>query len=108
MGESDFWNYREKAQEVVVRLKGLKSLFKPLDDTVRAADDLAAMIEMAAEDVCGSRAPTTSPALGIARRTPGLSGKQPSWRAFRNTGMLLAAENDLSPTGYPLAGQQGT
>ena len=50
MGQSDFWNYREKAQEVVARLKGLKSIVKPLDDANRASDDLAAMIEMAAED----------------------------------------------------------
>jgi peptide chain release factor 2 len=50
MGENDFWNYREKAQEVVGRLKGLKSIVKPLEDANRASDDLAAMIEMADED----------------------------------------------------------
>ncbi len=50
MGQGDFWNYREKAQEVVGRLKGLKSVVKPLEDAIRAAGDLAAMIEMAAED----------------------------------------------------------
>lgn len=50
MGQNDFWNNREKAQEVVGRLKGLKSVVKPLDDSIRATDDLAAMMEMAAED----------------------------------------------------------
>ena len=50
MGQGDFWNNREKAQEVVGKLKGLKSLVKPLEEAIRAADDLAAMIEMAAED----------------------------------------------------------
>ena len=50
MGQGDFWNYREKAQEVVGRLKGLKSIVKPLEDAIRAMDDLAAMIEMADED----------------------------------------------------------
>ncbi|MGA2253856.1 MAG: peptide chain release factor 2 [Thermoguttaceae bacterium] len=50
MGQGDFWNYREKAQEVVGRLKGLKSIVKPLEDAVRTSDDLAAMIEMAEED----------------------------------------------------------
>ena len=50
MGQDDFWNNREKAQEVVGRLKGLKSLVKPLEEAVRTADDLAAMIEMADED----------------------------------------------------------
>ena len=50
MGQGDFWNYREKAQEVVGRLKGLKSIVKPLEDVSRASDDLAVMIDMAAED----------------------------------------------------------
>ncbi len=50
MGQNDFWSYPEKAQEVVGRLKGLKSIVKPLDETIRASDDLAAMMEMAAED----------------------------------------------------------
>ena len=50
MGQGDFWNNREKAQEVVGKLKGLKGLVKPLEEAIRASDDLAAMIEMAAED----------------------------------------------------------
>jgi peptide chain release factor 2 len=50
MGQGDFWNYREKAQEVVGRLKGLKSIVKPLEDVIRASGDVDAMIEMAAED----------------------------------------------------------
>ena len=50
MGQGDFWNNREKAQEVVGRLKGLKSVVKPLEDASRAVGDLAAMIEMAEED----------------------------------------------------------
>jgi peptide chain release factor 2 len=50
MGQNDFWNNREKAQEVVGRLKGLKSIVKPLEDTIRVMGDLAAMIEMAEED----------------------------------------------------------
>jgi peptide chain release factor 2 len=52
MGQSDFWSdrNREKAQEVVGRLKGLKSIVKPLEDLIRAADDLTVMIEMAGED----------------------------------------------------------
>ncbi len=50
MGQGDFWNNREKSQETVGKLKGLKGLVKPLEEAIRAADDLAAMIEMAAED----------------------------------------------------------
>ncbi len=52
MAQGDFWSdrNREKAQEVVARLKGLKSIVKPLEDVIRATDDVAVMIEMAAED----------------------------------------------------------
>jgi peptide chain release factor 2 len=50
MGEGDFWSQREKAQQVVARLKGLKAVMKPLEEAVKAADNLAALVEMAAED----------------------------------------------------------
>jgi peptide chain release factor 2 len=52
MAQADFWSdrNREKAQETVGKLKGLKSVVKPLEEAIRAADDLHAMIEMAAED----------------------------------------------------------
>ena len=50
MGASDFWNNRQQAQEVVVQLKGLKSLLKPMEEAARESDDLTAMIEMADED----------------------------------------------------------
>ncbi len=50
MGAADFWSNQQAAREVVGRLKSLKAILKPLDDAVAAADDLAAMIEMAGED----------------------------------------------------------
>jgi peptide chain release factor 2 len=50
MGQADFWSRREEAQEVVGRLKGLKAIVKPIDEGLRAAADLAALVEMAAED----------------------------------------------------------
>jgi peptide chain release factor 2 len=50
MGQGDFWNNREKAQEVVLRLKGLKAVMKPLEEAVKAGGDLEAMVEMAQED----------------------------------------------------------
>jgi peptide chain release factor 2 len=50
MAATDFWSNQEKAQEVVGRLKSFKSLLKPLAQVIRAADDLATMIEMAEED----------------------------------------------------------
>jgi len=50
MSAPDFWSNQEKAQEVVAELKGVKGVLKPLDELIRGADDLGAMIEMAAED----------------------------------------------------------
>jgi len=50
MGAADFWNHQEKAQEVVGELKSLKAVIRPLEDTVKSVDDLAALIEMAHED----------------------------------------------------------
>ncbi len=50
MGQGDFWSQREKAQQVVARLKGLKAVMKPLEEAVKAGDNLAALVEMAAED----------------------------------------------------------
>ncbi len=50
MAASDFWNNQEKAQEVVAHLKSCKAIVKPLEDTVKACEDLAALIEMATED----------------------------------------------------------
>jgi peptide chain release factor 2 len=50
MAQSDFWNNQEKAQEVVGELKSLKALLRPLEEAVKAGDDLAALVEMACED----------------------------------------------------------
>lgn len=50
MSQPDFWSNQEKAQEVVAKLKQLKSLTTPLEKAVAGGDDLAALVEMAAED----------------------------------------------------------
>ncbi len=50
MASPDFWNNQEAAQETIARLKAIKTVVKPLDEAIRAGDDLATMIEMAAED----------------------------------------------------------
>ncbi len=50
MAAPDFWNHQEAAQETVGRLKGLKSVLKPMDEAIRRVEDLAAMLEMAEED----------------------------------------------------------
>lgn len=50
MAAADFWNNQEKAREAVAQLKALKALTRPLADVVKAADDLPAMLELAAGD----------------------------------------------------------
>ena len=50
MAEPTFWDNSEKAQEVVVELKSLNAIVRPLEEAVSAAGDLAAMLEMADED----------------------------------------------------------
>jgi peptide chain release factor 2 len=50
MSAPDFWSNQEKAQEVVAELKRVKGVLKPLEELIRGADDLGAMLEMAEED----------------------------------------------------------
>jgi peptide chain release factor 2 len=50
MAAPDFWNNQERAQAVVEERKSLTAIVTPLDSAVKSSDDLAAMIEMAAED----------------------------------------------------------
>jgi peptide chain release factor 2 len=50
MGQQDFWDQREKAQEFVARLKALMALTRPLDEAWKAAEDVSAMVAMADED----------------------------------------------------------
>ncbi len=85
MGQGDFWNYREKAQEVVGRLKGLKSIVKPLEDVVRGGDDLAAMMEMAEEDA------------GMAADVPGEIARLEKALDDLETKSLLSRPLDVSP-----------
>ncbi len=50
MAAPQFWNNQEKAREVVGELKGLRTVLKPLEEAIKAADDLAILVEMAQED----------------------------------------------------------
>jgi peptide chain release factor 2 len=50
MAAPDFWGNQEKALEVVAELKAVNSVLKPLEEVVKAADNLAALVEMAQED----------------------------------------------------------
>jgi peptide chain release factor 2 len=50
MAAADFWGNQEKAREVVAELKGLTAILKPLEEAMKAAGDLATLVEMAQED----------------------------------------------------------
>jgi peptide chain release factor 2 len=50
MAETGFWDNQERAQTTLEERKSLQALLGPLDEAQKGSDDLAAMIEMAAED----------------------------------------------------------
>ncbi len=50
MAAPDFWGNQERAQATVAELKGLNAVLKPMDETVRAGEDLGTLVELAAED----------------------------------------------------------
>jgi peptide chain release factor 2 len=50
MSAANFWNNQERAQSIVEERKSLTSVVTPLENATKSSDDLAAMIEMAAED----------------------------------------------------------
>jgi peptide chain release factor 2 len=50
MSNADFWGNQERAQATVEERKSLSSVIGPLDSAIKRSDDLAALIEMSAED----------------------------------------------------------
>jgi peptide chain release factor 2 len=50
MGEPNFWDNSEKAQQVINQLKPLNGLLKPYEEMSAQAGDLQTMAELAAED----------------------------------------------------------
>ncbi|MDA7886697.1 PCRF domain-containing protein, partial [Pirellulales bacterium] len=50
MSQSDFWNDSDAAQTTVAELKQLNTILKPLDESISAADDLEALVDLVKED----------------------------------------------------------
>src|SRR5579862_5470976 len=50
MGEPNFWDNPEKAQQIINQLKPLNSLLKPYEEMATAAGDVQTMLELASED----------------------------------------------------------
>jgi peptide chain release factor 2 len=55
MAQSGFWDDGEKAQGIVSELKRLKSNITPLEELSTSADDLAVLMEFAAEDAASEK-----------------------------------------------------
>jgi peptide chain release factor 2 len=50
MAAPGFWNDQEKAQQTVADLKAQTAVVRPVEETIKACADLAALVEMAEED----------------------------------------------------------
>ncbi len=50
MGQPNFWDNAERAQQVIQQLKPLNALLKPFEELESAVSDLGALAELAAED----------------------------------------------------------
>ncbi len=50
MGQPNFWDNQEKAQQTIQQLKPLNAMLKPFEDIQSAAGDLEALAELSAED----------------------------------------------------------
>jgi len=85
MASPDFWKDQEKAQQVVAELKAIKAITKPLEDLLKASDDLATMIEMAEEDA------------GFAAEVPQELGRLERATDALETKALLSGPLDANP-----------
>jgi len=50
MGQSNFWDNQEKAQQIIQQLKPLNGVINPFDALAASADDLGALCELCEED----------------------------------------------------------
>ena len=50
MNEGTFWDNPDAAQKTIQKVKVLNVLLKPYEELAKAADDLNAMVELAADD----------------------------------------------------------
>ena len=64
--EPTFWNNQDAAKSTIQQLKVANALLKPYEELTRAADDIKAMAELAAEDAAFES--ELEPALGKAER----------------------------------------
>jgi peptide chain release factor 2 len=87
MGQSNFWDNPEKAQQTIQQLKPLNAILKPFDELQAAGGDLGALTELAAEDAA-LEAELEQELAGIEKRLAGfelqamLSGPQDTSNAF--------------------------
>ncbi len=67
MGQANFWDNQEKAQQIIQQLKPLNGLLNPYEDLERAIADAQALAELTEED--------STPRSGHGRRSSPKSRK---------------------------------
>ena len=82
MAKPGFWDNQEKAQAVVDERKSLSGFADPVTEALVANDDLAAMIEMAAEDE------------SFADEVPAAIGQLEKWVEDLKLKVLLSGDHD--------------
>jgi peptide chain release factor 2 len=87
MGQPNFWDNSEKAQQTIQQLKPLNAILKPFDELQAAAGDLGALTELAEEDAAleaelEQELTGIEKRLGVFELQAMLSGPQDTSNAF--------------------------
>src|ERR1700722_2349711 len=87
MGEPNFWDNPEKAQEIIAGLKPLNGLLKPYEELHSQAENIQALAEMSEEDASfdaelGSDQDANEKSLGAFEMRAMLSGPQDASNAY--------------------------
>jgi peptide chain release factor 2 len=87
MGQPNFWDNPEKAQETIQQLKPLNAILKPFDELQAAVGDLGALTELAEEDAAlehelEQELVAIESRLGVFELQAMLSGPQDTSNAF--------------------------
>lgn len=97
MGEPNFWDNPEKAQQTIALLKPLSNILKPLEELEKAKDDMLVMAEFASEDTSMEEELTTA-----------LEGFEKKFNEFEFQSMLSGPEDASNAFLRIQAGTGGT
>ncbi len=97
MGEPNFWDNPEKAQQTIALLKPLSNILKPLEELEKAKEDMLVMAEFASEDISMEEELTTA-----------LEGFEKKFNEFEFQSMLSGPEDGSNAFLRIQAGTGGT